>query len=356
MGCFAFEAGHKYIPSDIFVTGYALINSFSTSSFQTDRISMTKPRILQIGSLTGHPPADAELSSRYDVLQYWKAKDPHAFLREHADTIEVIATSANIGCKAEVINALPKLKAICSWGVGYDSIDVEAAQLRKVTVSNTPDVLNDCVADLAWGLMIAAARNIAWGDRFVRANHWENKVGSLTLGTRVSGKKLGVVGLGRIGEAIARRGLGFDMEVAYHNRRPRADVPYTYVDSLVELASWSDFLVIATVGGASTRGLINEPVLRALGPKGILVNIARGSVIDEPAMVRVLAEGALGGAGLDVFDKEPIVPDALKSMNNVVLMPHVASATHETRRAMTDCLLDNLASYFADGKVITPID
>lgn len=317
---------------------------------------MTKPRILQIGSLTGHPPADAELAARYDVLQYWKASDPQAFLREHADSIEVIATSANIGCKAEVIQSLPKLKAICSWGVGYDSIDVEAAQSRNILVSNTPDVLNDCVADLAWGLLIASARNIGWGDRFVRANHWENKVGSLTLGTRVSGKKLGIVGLGRIGEAIARRGLGFDMEVGYHNRRARSDVSYNYFASLVELASWSDFLIIATVGGASTRGLINETVLRALGPKGILVNIARGTVIDEPAMVRVLTEGALGGAGLDVFDKEPKVPDALKTMNNVVLMPHVASATHETRRAMTDCLLENLESFFAKGQVLTPID
>lgn len=317
---------------------------------------MTKPRILQIGSLTGHPPADAELAANYDVLQLWKAADQQAFLREHANSIEVIATSANIGCKAEVINALPKLRAICSWGVGYDSIDVDLAKSRGVIVSNTPDVLNDCVADLAWGLLIASARNIAWGDRFVRANHWENKVGSLTLGTRVSGKKLGIVGLGRIGEAIARRGLGFDMEVAYHNRRARSDVPYKFVNTLVDLASWSDFLVIATVGGASTRGLINEPVLRALGPKGILVNIARGSVIDESAMVRVLAEGALGGAGLDVFDKEPKVPDELKTMNNVVLMPHVASATHETRRAMTDCLLTNLSAFFANGKVITPID
>lgn len=317
---------------------------------------MTKPRILQIGSLTGHPPADGELAASYDVLQLWKATDPKAFLREHADSIEVIATSANIGCKAEVINALPKLRAICSWGVGYDSIDVDLAKSRGVIVSNTPDVLNDCVADLAWGLLIACARNIAWGDRFVRANNWENKVGSLTLGTRVSGKKLGIVGLGRIGEAIARRGQGFDMEVAYHNRRARADVPYKYVSSLVDLANWSDYLVIATVGGDSTRGLINEPVLRALGPKGILVNIARGTVIDEPAMVRILSEGALGGAGLDVFDKEPKVPDELKTMNNVVLMPHVASATHETRRTMTDCLLKNLSTFFTNGKVLTPID
>ena len=317
---------------------------------------MNKPRILQIGPLAGHGPANAELAERYEVLEYWKATDPVAFLNEHAQSIEVIVTSANIGCKSNVIAALPKLRAICSWGVGYDSIDVDLAKTRGIPVSNTPDVLNDCVADLAWGLLLAAARQLAWGDRFVRANHWENKVGGLTLGTRVSGKKLGIVGLGRIGEAIARRGLGFDMDVAYHNRRERKDIAYSYKQSLVELARWSDFLVVATVGGDSTRGLISEDVLRALGPQSILINIARGSVIDEPAMVRVLSEGALGGAGLDVFDHEPKVPDALKSMNNVVLMPHVASATHETRRAMTDCLLENLASFFATGKVMTPID
>jgi lactate dehydrogenase-like 2-hydroxyacid dehydrogenase len=317
---------------------------------------MTKPRILQIGSLTGHPPADSELAQRYEVLQYWKATDPEAFLREHADSIEVIVTSANMGCKSNVIAALPKLRAICSWGVGYDSIDVDFAKSRNVIISNTPDVLNDCVADLAWGLLIAAARNIGWGDRFVRENNWENKKGSLTLGTRVSGKKLGIVGLGRIGEAIAKRGQGFEMKVAYHNRRARTDVPYAYMESLVELAQWSDFLVIATVGGNSTRGLINEEVLRALGPKGIVINIARGSVIDEPAMVRLLSEGALGGAGLDVFEKEPKVPDSLKKMNQVVLMPHVASATHETRRAMTDCLQDNLAAFFSSGRVITLVE
>jgi lactate dehydrogenase-like 2-hydroxyacid dehydrogenase len=316
---------------------------------------MTKPRILQIGSYAGHPPADAEIASKYDVLQYWKAADQDAFLREHAQDIEIIATSANHGCNAKVIAALPKLRAICSWGVGYDTIDIDAARARKILVSNTPDVLNDCVADLAWGLLIAACRNIGWGDRFVRANNWENKIGSLTLGTRVSGKKLGVVGLGRIGEAIARRGLGFDMEVAYHNRNARNDVDYRYIDSLVELARWSDFLVIATVGGSSTKGLINEEVLRALGPKGIVVNIARGTVIDEEAMVRLLAEGALGGAGLDVFEKEPKVPDQLKTMNNVVLMPHVASATHETRRAMTDCMLGNIEAFLSSGKVLTEI-
>lgn len=316
---------------------------------------MKKQRIIQIGSLTGSPTANAELAERYEVLELWKAQDPITFLHEQAQDVEVIATSAVMGCKAEVIAALPKLKAICSWGVGYDTINVEAAHARNVLVSNTPDVLNDCVADLAWGLMLACARNITWGDRFVRANDWENKKPMITLGTRVSGKKLGVVGLGRIGEAIARRGLGFDMDVAYHNRNPRNDVTYAYKSSLVELAAWSDFLVIATVGGASTKHLINEAVMRALGRKGMLINIARGSVIDEQAMVKLLSEGALGGAGLDVFEHEPKVPDALKSMNNVVLMPHVASATNETRRAMLDCLLQNLESFFATGKIITAV-
>jgi len=316
---------------------------------------MTKKRILQIGSLSGSPTANAELAERYEVLELWKATDPAAFLREHAQDVEVIATSAVMGCTAAVIQALPKLRAICSWGVGYDTIDIGAAAARNVLVSNTPEVLNDCVADIAWGLLLACARNIAWGDRFVRANHWENKTGVLPLGTRVSGKKLGIVGLGRIGEAIARRGFGFDMEVAYHNRNPRSDVDYKYFDSLVELAKWSDFLVVATVGGASTKHLIDETVLRALGPKSMIINIARGSVIDEAVMVRLLAEGAVGGAGLDVFENEPKVPDALKHMDNVALMPHVASATHETRRAMLDCLHENLESFFSTGDVITPV-
>ena len=204
-------------------------------------------------------------------------------------------------------------------------------------------------------MLLACARNIGWGDRFVRENHWENKTGSLPLGARVSGKKLGIVGLGRIGEAIARRGLGFDMKVSYHNRNPRSDVPYTYQASLLELARESDFLVLATVGGASTKHLINEEIMRALGPSGRLINIARGSVIDEPAMVRLLTSGELGGAGLDVFENEPKVPDQLKTLNNVVLMPHVASATHETRRAMTDCVLENLHSMFTHGKLVTPL-
>ena len=316
---------------------------------------MQKPRILQVGSLGGSPGADALLQEKYDVIALWKAADRAACLAEAKD-IEVVVTSALHGCGRDIIEKLPSLKFICSWGVGYDTIDIEAAKAHGVAVSNTPDVLNDCVADEAWGLLIAAARHIAAGDRFVRENRWENKEGMLPLGTRVSGKRLGIVGLGRIGLAIAKRGFGFDMEVGYHNRQKRTDVDYTYLPTLVDLAKWSDFLVVATVGGSQTRQLVNREVLTALGPKGIIINIARGPVIDETAMTELLKSGALGGAGLDVFEDEPKVPDALKQLTNAVLMPHQASATIETRQAMFDLVTQNLAAYFAGKPLITPIE
>jgi len=177
----------------------------------------------------------------------------------------------------------------------------------------------------------------------------------LPLGTRVSGKRLGIVGLGRIGMAIAKRGKGFDMQIAYHNRKARTDVDYQYMPSLTGLAQWSDFLIVATVGGAQTRGLVSREVLKALGPEGIIVNIARGPVIDETSMVELLLTGELGGAGLDVFENEPKVPDALKTSDKVVLMPHVGSATNETRRAMFDLVIQNLEAYFSGKPLITPV-
>lgn len=315
---------------------------------------MTKPRLLQIGSLAGSPGTDALLEDHYDVIKLWKADDQSECLKSAGD-VQVVVTSAMHGCKRNVIESLPNLKAICSWGVGYDSIDLEAVSARGVALTVTPDVLNDCVADEAWGLLIACARRIAHGDRFVRANAWQNRQGPLPLGIRVSGKRMGIVGLGRIGLAIARRANGFDMEVCYHNRHERKDVPYKYMGSLIELAHWSDFLVIATVGGKDTRALIDREVLKALGPRGIVVNIARGSVIDEKAMIELLQSGELGGAGLDVFEQEPVVPDELKQMDQVVLMPHVASATTETRQAMTELLLANINAYFAGKPLLTPV-
>lgn len=315
---------------------------------------MSKPKIIQIGSLGGSPGADEVLREQFDVLPLWQASDRDQALKDAAD-VEVIVTSAVHGCKADVIEKLPNLKLICNWGVGYDSIDMDCAAKHGVTVTNTPEVLNDCVADEAWGLMIALARHIPQGDQFVRNNRWENHDGMLPLGTRVSGKKLGIVGLGRIGMAIAKRGHGFDMEIAYHNRNARTDVPYTYMQTLTDLAKWSDFLVVATVGGASTRKLISREVLEALGPTSYIVNIARGPVIDEAAMVQLLQTGGLGGAGLDVFEDEPKVPDALKAMDNVVLMPHVGSATTETRQAMFDVVMKNLQAFFAGKALLTPV-
>lgn len=315
----------------------------------------SKHRIIQVGSLAGSPSANQRLADSYDVIELWKYEDRQAALARFGPGVTALVTSANMGASAELIAALPDPKAICSWGVGYETIDVEAARQRGVQVSNTPDVLTDCVADLAWGLLIAAARRMGQGERFVRAGRWGQVHGSIPLGMRVSGKKLGVVGLGRIGEAIARRGLGFDMQVRYHNRRRRDDVDYGYAASLTELAEWADFLVVATVGGPSTRHLVGREALRALGPKGIIVNIARGPVIDEAAMVALLESGELGFAALDVFEHEPKVPDFFKTTDQAVVLPHIGSATTETRMDMENLMLDNLAAYFATGKVITPV-
>lgn len=315
---------------------------------------MDKPTIIQVGSLAGSPGANEMLQSHYRVIALWQAEDKDAVLRENQH-VQVLVTSALHGCSAELIESLPNLKLVCSWGVGYDTIDLQACQRRGIVVTNTPDVLSDCVADEAWGLLIASARHIAAGDQFVRQGHWQSRNEPLPLGRRVSGKKLGIVGLGRIGLAIAKRGQGFDMTVAYHNRRIRNDVAYSYYADLVELARWSDFLVVATVGGSDTHHLVNREVLRALGPRGIIINIARGAVIEEQAMVELLQSGELGGAGLDVFENEPHVPQSLLQLPQVVLMPHVGSATFETRQAMFDLVLENLKAYFSDKALLTPV-
>lgn len=313
----------------------------------------TKPVLLQ---LLPFPFQDLQdrLAQAYQVIKLWDTADRDALINQYADQVSVMTTSAMTATRAELIDRLPNLKAICSFGVGYDSIDVAHAQARGITVSNTPEVLNDCVADTAMSLLLATARRISQGERYVRANLWGSGQ-PFPPGTSVSHKKLGIVGLGRIGMAIAQRAAGFNMQIRYHNRNQRNDVGYEYANTLEELAQWSDFLVIATVGGASTRHLINESVLNALGSKGIIVNISRGSVIDEHAMVQALLDGRLGGAGLDVFENEPKVPDQLKSLDNVVLIPHIGSATTETRRAMTSLVLENALSFASKGELLTPV-
>lgn len=312
-----------------------------------------KPALLQLLPFSA-PYAAERLATHYELIELWKAPDANTTIADRQDDIQVLVTSAMTPTPAELMDKLPNLKAICSLGVGYDAIDVRHAQQKGIPVSNTPEVLNDCVADLAFGLLLATARRLGHAERYVRANQWGSDI-AFPLGVKVSHKKMGIVGLGRIGMAIARRASGFDMEVRYHNRRARTDVDLGYEASLTELAKWADFLVIATVGGASTRGLINHDILKALGPQGIVINIARGSVIDEDALVEALASGELGGAGLDVYVDEPKVPEALKTMDNVVIVPHIASATTETRKAMADLVLDNVDAYATTGKLITPI-
>ncbi|BAP79624.1 D-isomer specific 2-hydroxyacid dehydrogenaseNAD-binding protein [Pseudomonas sp. MT-1] len=306
--------------------------------------------ILQIGPLTER--FNRGLAAEHEVLRFWE-EGADALVNQHAQRIDVVVTSGRFGCTAELIERLPKLQAIISFGVGYDAIDVAAARARNIPVSNTPDVLNDCVADLAFGLIIDSARQMSRAERFVRAGEWPS--GGLPLAKQVSGKRLGIVGMGRIGETVAKRSSGFDMQVRYHNRRPVEGSAYGYESNLVELAQWSDFLVLTCPGGESTRNLINRDVLEALGSNGILINVARGSVVDEPALIEALTEGRLGGAGLDVYAQEPNVPQILIDLPNVVLLPHIGSATEETRLAMEELLLANLRAFLERGELLTAV-
>ncbi len=310
-----------------------------------------KPTVLQLGPLL--PLVEQGLAANYTLLRLHQAPDAAGFLADHGAAIDAFASSGRNGVNAAQIDATPNLKLIAHFGVGYDNVDVEHAKNKGVVVSNTPDVLTDCVADLAMALLIDVARGITAGDRHVRAGGWLK--GSMPLAFRASGKRLGIVGLGRIGRAIATRAEGFDMEIRYHNRRPSPDAPYHFERSLPELARWCDFLMVATSGGESTRGLISAAVIEALGPLGYVVNIARGSVIEEPALIAALAQKRIAGAALDVFADEPRVPQALLALDNVVLTPHIASATTDTRAAMGQLVLDNLASFFASGRALTPV-
>jgi hydroxypyruvate reductase len=309
-----------------------------------------KPRILQTGSLSHY--FDAALAESFDVYPLWKQDDPAGYLAQYGHAIEGVATLAPVGASTALIDALPALKVISCRGIGFDKIDLVSARRRGIQVSGTPDVLTDCVADLAFGLLIDVARHVSASDRFVRAGRWA--AGKYPLTTHVSGKRLGIAGFGRIGRAIARRAAGFAMEVRYNDRKPVEGVPFGYEPALVGLARWADFLLVSVPGGADTHSLISSPILDALGRKGFLINISRGSVVDQDALVRALAEGTVAGAGLDVFADEPDVPEALLRMDNVVLTPHIGSGTVETRKAMEDLVLANLEAFFRSGKVLTP--
>ena len=311
-----------------------------------------KPDVLIVAPW--HPSTLEALDREFVTHKLWLAGDPKALLAACAERVRAIATSPFPLIDAGLIDALPKLEIISCFGVGVDRIDLVAAKRRNIIVTNAPNAMNDCVADLTLGLMIAVSRRMCQGDQFVRAGKWLK--GTLALGQKVSGKRLGIIGMGRVGKVIAKRAAAFDMVIAYHSRRRVPDSPYTYFGRLVDLASNSDFLVAILPGGKETYHIVNEKVMRALGPKGILVNVARGSVVDEAALVKCLQEGALGGAALDVFEEEPKVPEALLTMDNVVLQPHVGSATHETRTAMGQLTVDNLIAHFAGKPPLTPVN
>ncbi len=311
----------------------------------------TKPEIVIVGPM--YPPTQQRLEALFTAHRLWEAADREAFLGALRDRVRGIAVYALHGCPASLIEALPRLEIIACFGIGVDLIDIAAARARGIPITNTPEVVTDDTADIALALILAVERRIAEGDRFVRRGDWPN--GELRFGRRLGGRKLGIVGLGRIGRAIARRSEAFGMAIAYYGPRRKPELPYRFVDDLVALAAWSDILVVACPGGAATKHLVNRAVLDALGSAGTLVNIARGSVVDQPALIAALQSGSLGGAGLDVYDNEPFVPRELVEMENTVLMPHTGSATDETRAAMGDLMIENLLAHFAGRPLLTPV-
>lgn len=308
--------------------------------------------VLRIGQF--EPTFEHELVARYEIAKLPDGPARAEFLAEHAAGIRVVVTSGSPGVDEETIAALPNLEAIVNDGAGVDSIDLIAAKRRGIGVSNTPDVLSDTVADTAVGLILMTLRRFGAADRYVRAGRWLRD-GPFPYARDVSGLQVGILGLGRIGSAIATRLLGFDCAIAYHNRHRVDGSQYRYAESPVELAESVDVLVVATTGDRTTRSLVDRRVLEALGPEGYLINIARGSVVDQDALVQLVASGGLAGAGLDVFVDEPQVPAELFDLDNVVLFPHIGSATARTRRAMALLAIQNLESYLSTGELVTPV-
>lgn len=293
----------------------------------------------------------AELARRYHLVELTALTD--ADFRALAGTFTVLITNGEATVTRELIASLPALELIAVFGVGYDGVDVQAAAEHQVRVSHTPGVLTDDVADLALGLMLATSRQIVAAHKFIEAGEWA--AGGFPWTQKVSGSRVGIVGMGRIGQAIARRCEGFAMQIAYHDRKRLPALNYAWREDLLTLAAESDFLVICTPGTAANQGLINQPVLAALGEKGILINISRGSAIDEPALVAALESGIIAGAGLDVFSHEPAVPAGLLQRSNVVVTPHMASATWSTRAAMAQLVLDNVACWAEKKALLTPV-
>ncbi len=310
-----------------------------------------KPEIILTAK--GHAGTMATLQSEFTAHNLFEASNKDSFFEKCAARVRGLASFGPLPVDGKLMDALPKLEIISNFGVGVDAINLADAKQRRIIVTNTPDVLNECVADTALALILNTLRKLPQSEKHLRAGNWATR-GAYPLTTSLGGKVLGVLGLGRIGEAIAKRAMACGMTIRYHNRNKK-DVPYPYDPDPVTLAKNSDVLMVVTPGGSETAKLVNEKVLQALGPEGYLVNIARGSVVDEPVLLRFLQEKKIAGAGLDVFADEPRVPPEFFTLDNAVLFPHVASATAETRKAMGDLQIENLRRHFAGKPVLTRV-
>lgn len=311
-----------------------------------------RQKILMMGPI---PAAQMQvLEENYAVTRLWQESDPEKALGGVKDDVTAIVSTAFGKVSAKLIHALPNLEIISHFGVGYDSIDIAAARQRGIVVTNTPDVLTDDTADMGMALTLAVFRRIVEGDIYVRSGQWAKK-GAMPLGRALRGRRMGIVGLGRIGQAVAQRAAAFGVDIAYTGRQKKAGVDWPFYPDVKALAEACQILMICCAYTPETHHLVDMPVLKALGREGVVVNIARGKIIDEQALIDALQSGLIAGAGLDVFENEPDVPSSLCRLDNVVLQPHQGSATHETRAAMAQLVVDNLRMYFEKAEVLTPV-
>ncbi len=314
---------------------------------------MSKPVVLQVGP---YPEWDqVPLDAAFTVHRYFEADDKAAFLAEVGAKIEAIATRGELGANRAMIEACPKLRLISVYGVGFDAVDLAACRERGIRVSNTPDVLTADVADLGVAMMLAQSRGVVGAEAWVRSGDWAEK-GLYPLRRRVWGRKAGVLGLGRIGFEVARRLAGFDLDIAYSDVSAKDYAPdWTFIPDPVDLARHADFLFVTLAASAETRHIVGKEVIEAVGPEGMIINISRASNIDEDALIAALKDGRLGSAALDVFEGEPALDKRFLDLDNLLLQPHHASGTIETRKAMGKLVRDNLTAFFAGQDLPTPV-
>jgi lactate dehydrogenase-like 2-hydroxyacid dehydrogenase len=318
---------------------------------KTSMTATERPDLLLTGKML--PVIEENVDKHFTVHRLADAKNRDAFLTEISPRVRAIATGGQFPVTAAIMEKMPKLEIVSNFGVGYDSVDSKWAGEHGIVVTNTPDVLNDEVADTTVALLLNTLRELPRAEKYLRAGRWGERPYPLTNTLR--DRTIGIVGMGRIGKTIAKRLDGFDRPIAYHSRKPASGVPYKHYPDLIAMAKDVDVLFAIVPGGPATKNMINAEVLKALGPNGVLINVARGSVVDEPALIEALKNKTILAAGLDVFAEEPKVPQALTDMDHVVLLPHVASATHWTRRAMGQLVLDNLTAWAAGKDPVTPV-